>query len=118
MSTECQKTTAKAIPSTKRVTINNADHMPLDYSTTPGGTLFSTTPGGTRIIYDRKFLLECRSSPLAKTPPRGLPSIPGVTSPPTKEFNKKTLNGEVVNIDTPAADSSSAGDDAQFEMDI
>lgn len=46
MSTECQKTTAKAIPSTKRVTINNADHMPHDYSTTPGGTLFSTTPGG------------------------------------------------------------------------
>uniref|UniRef100_A0A8C7ZXR4 Eukaryotic translation initiation factor 4E binding protein 1 n=1 Tax=Oryzias sinensis TaxID=183150 RepID=A0A8C7ZXR4_9TELE len=118
MSTECQKTTAKAIPSTKRVTINNADHMPHDYSTTPGGTLFSTTPGGTRIIYDRKFLLERRSSPLAKTPPRGLPSIPGVTSPPTKEFNKKTLNGEVLSIDTPAADSSSAGDDAQFEMDI
>lgn len=46
MSTECQKTTAKAIPSTRRVTINDAAHMPQDYSTTPGGTLFSTTPGG------------------------------------------------------------------------
>ncbi|KAA8592226.1 hypothetical protein FQN60_017681 [Etheostoma spectabile] len=45
MSTDCQKTTAKAIPSTRRVTINDAAHMPLDYSTTPGGTLFSTTPG-------------------------------------------------------------------------
>uniref|UniRef100_A0A8C6VY71 Eukaryotic translation initiation factor 4E binding protein 1 n=1 Tax=Nothobranchius furzeri TaxID=105023 RepID=A0A8C6VY71_NOTFU len=78
-------TNAKAIPSTRTVAVNEADHMPHDYSTTPGGTLFSTTPGGTRIIYDRKFLLECRSSPLARTPPRGLPTIPGVTSPPTKE---------------------------------
>uniref|UniRef100_A0AAX7UR46 Uncharacterized protein n=1 Tax=Astatotilapia calliptera TaxID=8154 RepID=A0AAX7UR46_ASTCA len=45
MSTDCQKTTAKAIPSIRRVTINDAEHMPQDYSTTPGGTLFSTTPG-------------------------------------------------------------------------
>ncbi|XP_010897177.1 eukaryotic translation initiation factor 4E-binding protein 1 isoform X1 [Esox lucius] len=46
MSTGCQKTTvSKAIP-TRRVTINDAAHMPHDYSTTPGGTLFSTTPGG------------------------------------------------------------------------
>uniref|UniRef100_A0A8C6PTW6 Eukaryotic translation initiation factor 4E binding protein 1 n=1 Tax=Nothobranchius furzeri TaxID=105023 RepID=A0A8C6PTW6_NOTFU len=77
MSTDFQKTNAKAIPSTRTVAVNEADHMPHDYSTTPGGTLFSTTPGGTRIIYDRKFLLECRSSPLARTPPRGLPTIPG-----------------------------------------
>ncbi|KAM4575972.1 eukaryotic translation initiation factor 4E-binding protein 1-like [Odontesthes bonariensis] len=119
MSADCQKTTAKAIPSTKRVIINDANQMPHSYSSTPGGTLFSTTPGGTRIIYDRKFLLECRSSPLARTPPRGLPSIPGVTSPPSKEPNGKTLNGEPLNNNTIAApDSSSAGDDAQFEMDI
>ncbi len=51
MSTDCQKTTAKAIPSTRRVTINDAAHMPHDYSTTPGGTLFSTTPGGTNCCY-------------------------------------------------------------------
>lgn len=51
MSTDYQKTTAKAIPSARRVTINDSAHMPLDYSTTPGGTLFSTTPGGTN-IYD------------------------------------------------------------------
>lgn len=47
MSTDVQKTTAKAIPSTRRVTISDSAHMPHDYSTTPGGTLFSTTPGGT-----------------------------------------------------------------------
>ncbi|XP_061585163.1 eukaryotic translation initiation factor 4E-binding protein 1-like [Cololabis saira] len=118
MSTDCQKTTAKAIPSTRRVTISDADHMPQDYSTTPGGTLFSTTPGGTRIIYDRKFLLGCRTSPVARTPPRGLPSIPGVTSPPSKEPKEKKINGEVVNNNTTVADGSGAGDDAQFEMDI
>uniref|UniRef100_A0A8C5UCH4 Eukaryotic translation initiation factor 4E binding protein 1 n=1 Tax=Malurus cyaneus samueli TaxID=2593467 RepID=A0A8C5UCH4_9PASS len=59
---------------------------PGDYSTTPGGTVFGTTPGGTRIIYDRKFLMECRNSPIAKTPPSDLPDIPGVTSPNVEEL--------------------------------
>lgn len=36
----------------------------------------------TRIIYDRKFLLECKNSPIARTPPYCLPQIPGVTIPP------------------------------------
>ncbi|XP_034452823.1 eukaryotic translation initiation factor 4E-binding protein 2-like [Hippoglossus hippoglossus] len=114
MSTDCQKTTAKAIPSTRRVTVNDAEHMPHDYCTTPGGTLFSTTPGGTRIIYDRKFLLERRSSPAAKTPPRGLPNIPGVTSPTTKD----PKNRELLNNNVASPESSNTGDDAQFEMDI
>lgn len=34
---------------------------------------------GTRIIYERKFLLELRNSPLSRTPPQNLPLIPGVT---------------------------------------
>lgn len=118
MSTECQKTTAKAIPSTRRVTINDAAHMPHDYSTTPGGTLFSTTPGGTRIIYDRKFLLERRSSPVARTPPQGLPNIPGVTGPPSKDACNNAHHGELLNNNTAAPDSCTTGDDAQFEMDI
>ncbi|XP_020511349.1 eukaryotic translation initiation factor 4E-binding protein 2 [Labrus bergylta] len=119
MSTECQKTSAKSIPSTRRVTINDAAHMPQDYSTTPGGTLFSTTPGGTRIIYDRKFLLERRSSPMARTPPCGLPNIPGVTSPPIKDAIEKTPNGELLNNNNIAApETKHTGDDAQFEMDI
>ncbi|KAM3610866.1 uncharacterized protein V6R79_009895 [Siganus canaliculatus] len=118
MTTDYQKTTAKAIPSTRRVTISDSTHMPHDYSTTPGGTLFSTTPGGTRIIYDRKFLLECRSSPVAKTPPTGLPIIPGVTSPPSKDI-QKTHNGEILNNnDILEPGSSNTGDDSQFEMDI
>nr|XP_057926744.1 eukaryotic translation initiation factor 4E-binding protein 1 [Doryrhamphus excisus] len=119
MSTGCQSSGATAIPSTRRVTIHDADHMPHDYSTTPGGTLFSTTPGGTRIVYDRKFLLGCRSSPAAKTPPQGLPDIPGVTSPPSTETNEKnTSDGEPLNNNTCVAASTTTGDDAQFEMDI
>lgn len=120
MSARSQKTSAKSIP-TRRVVVNSADLMPHDYSTTPGGTLFSTTPGGTRIIYDRKFLLECRSSPLTKTPPQGLPDIPGVTTPPAVAIVKdKEKRGEALNNNNviPAPDSKTAGEDAQFEMDI
>ncbi|KAJ8263468.1 hypothetical protein COCON_G00159250 [Conger conger] len=112
MSADCQKTTCRAIP-TRRVTINDAAHLPHDYSTTPGGTLFSTTPGGTRIIYDRKFLLDCRSSPVARTPPRCLPNIPGVTSPPAAPAPEQILNNNCS-----AHADKSAGEDAQFEMDI
>ncbi|XP_068616728.1 eukaryotic translation initiation factor 4E-binding protein 2-like isoform X2 [Brachionichthys hirsutus] len=113
MSTDCQKTTAKAIPSTRTVTISDSAHMPHNYCTTPGGTQFSTTPGGTRIIYDRKFLLERRSSPVASTPPKGLPVIPGVTSPPSTD---EAQGGQPVSNTAP--DSSNTGDDSQFEMDI
>ncbi|NXC18043.1 4EBP3 protein, partial [Corythaeola cristata] len=35
---------------------------------------------GTHIIYGRKFLLECKNSPVARTPPCCLPRIPAVTS--------------------------------------
>ncbi|NWX08874.1 4EBP3 protein, partial [Caloenas nicobarica] len=47
----------------------------------PLGTSYSTMPGGTRIIYGRKFLLECKNSPVARTLPCCLPQIPGVISP-------------------------------------
>lgn len=43
---------------------------------------------GTRIIYDRKFLLECRNSPIARTPPCCLPHIPGVTMQSTHPLDK------------------------------
>lgn len=65
---------------------------------------------GTRIIYDRKFLLECRSSPVAKTPPHGLPIIPGVTSPPFGDTNEKAPNGEALNNNSiTAPDSGNTG---------
>ena len=38
-------------------------------------------------MYERNFLLQMRHSPLAKSPPANLPSIPGVTlgDSPTKQ---------------------------------
>uniref|UniRef100_A0A8C4J547 Eukaryotic translation initiation factor 4E binding protein 1 n=1 Tax=Dromaius novaehollandiae TaxID=8790 RepID=A0A8C4J547_DRONO len=67
---------------------------------------------GTRIIYDRKFLMECRNSPVAKTPPSDLPDIPGVTSPNVEE--SKTENNHVQNYD----EKVSVGEEEQFDMDI
>ncbi|XP_076993308.1 eukaryotic translation initiation factor 4E-binding protein 3 [Tamandua tetradactyla] len=87
------------------------DRLSDCYSSTPGGTLYATTPGGTRIMYDRKFLLECKNSPIARTPPCCLPQIPGVTTatvPPSKleELKEQKETEEEI------------PDDAQFEMDI
>ncbi|XP_005991410.1 eukaryotic translation initiation factor 4E-binding protein 2 [Latimeria chalumnae] len=110
MSTGRQYSESRAIP-TRTVQISDSTQLPHDYCTTPGGTLFSTTPGGTRIIYDRKFLLDRRNSPSAQTPPRHLPVIPGVTCPGTDK-NKEANN--VNNHDGKPA----VGDEAQFEMDI
>ncbi|NXU28152.1 4EBP1 protein, partial [Thalassarche chlororhynchos] len=67
---------------------------------------------GTRIIYDRKFLMECRNSPIAKTPPSDLPDIPGVTSPNVEEL--KIENNHVQNCD----EKVSTGEEEQFDMDI
>ena len=69
-------TSGQDIP-TRRVVITNEEDMPSDYSTTPGGTIFGTTPGGTKIVYERAFLINMRNSPLARTPPKNMPSIPG-----------------------------------------
>ncbi|XP_042365191.1 eukaryotic translation initiation factor 4E-binding protein 2-like [Plectropomus leopardus] len=115
MSAGGQTTRSREIPAVRRVAIHDAAHMPQDYSTTPGGTLFSTTPGGTRIIYDRKFLLQCRTSPLARTPPK-LPDIPGVTSPlkPNSADTNQPAQTPNTNHNLDTEESS----DAQFEMDI
>lgn len=43
---------------------------------------------GTRIVYERKFLLQCRNSPHSKSPPCNLPTIPGVTEP--EEIEEKS----------------------------
>ncbi|MGH0143026.1 UNVERIFIED_CONTAM: hypothetical protein FKN15_077375 [Acipenser sinensis] len=61
----------------------NADPQQLSQE----GTI-KTPVQGTRIIYERKFLLECRNSPLARTPPCCLPQIPGVTVPQHPPLSK------------------------------
>ncbi|KAM9840991.1 eukaryotic translation initiation factor 4E-binding protein 1-like [Aulostomus maculatus] len=119
MSAGGQKSGSRDIPAVRRIAILEASHMPQDYSTTPGGTMFSTTPGGTRIIYDRKFLLQCRTSPLTRTPPN-LPDIPGVTTPLKRESSTETNQAEDApnNKDNSGLQTESAGEDDQFEMDI
>jgi len=96
----------------RRVTINSPEELPSDYGTTPGGTIFSTTPGGTRIIYERKFLMQCRQSPLAKTPPANLPHIPGVTTKDTDPAPPRE-NGTI-----PEEPEKTEVEDEQFEMDL
>ncbi|NWH68939.1 4EBP3 protein, partial [Geococcyx californianus] len=54
--------------------------IPEGYSCMLGGTAYSTMPRGTHIIYDHKFLLECKNSLVARTPPCCLLQIPDVTS--------------------------------------
>ncbi|XP_043113317.1 eukaryotic translation initiation factor 4E-binding protein 3-like [Puntigrus tetrazona] len=70
-------------------------------------------PPGTRIIYDRKFLLDCRNSPIARTPPCCLPQIPGVTIPSHHPMSKlQELKEEL------EEEKDLTADDNQFEMDI
>ncbi|XP_053434752.1 eukaryotic translation initiation factor 4E-binding protein 1 [Nycticebus coucang] len=112
----CSQTPSRAIPTTRRVVLGDGAQLPPgDYSTTPGGTLFSTTPGGTRIIYDRKFLMECRNSPVTKTPPRDLPTIPGVTSPASEEPPTEASQNHLCNS---PEEKRMGSEESQFEMDI
>lgn len=100
----------REIPNRRIADISN---IPSDFSTTPGGSIFSTTPGGTRLFYDRAFLMQCRDSPLARTPPINLPNIPGVTSP------RQDIPKENSKRQTKADKAGKATDDhPQFEMDI
>lgn len=51
---------------------------------------------GTRIVYERAFLMQCRNSPLAKSPPANMLRIPGVTSPVLSELVRE--NGDAIHI--------------------
>ncbi|XP_043912825.1 eukaryotic translation initiation factor 4E-binding protein 2 [Protopterus annectens] len=114
MSASRQHSESRAIPTSRTVLDNDTTQLPHDYCTTPGGTVFCTTPGGTRIIYGRKFLLDRRNSPVAQTPPRNLPIIPGVTSPGAISDDSKVEANSVHQSNG----RPSLPDDAQFEMDI
>ena len=56
---------------------------------------------GTRIIYERKFLLDLKSSPLSQTPTK-LPVIPGVTL----DDNGKIIEEDESALDTLAEEST------------
>ncbi|XP_066495630.1 eukaryotic translation initiation factor 4E-binding protein 1 [Tiliqua scincoides] len=110
----CYQTQSRDIPglATRLSLAEGPPLLPGDYSTTPGGTVFGTTPGGTRIIYNRQFLMECRNSPVAKTPPCDLPDIPGVTSPNVEEIRTETCHAHT------EEEKTGLGEEAQFDMDI
>lgn len=52
--TDVLSSESRAIPS-RRIIVNDPGQLPIDYSTTPGGTIFSTTPGGESSGYFRCF---------------------------------------------------------------
>ncbi|XP_035167767.1 eukaryotic translation initiation factor 4E-binding protein 2-like [Oxyura jamaicensis] len=106
---------SRAIP-TRTVALSDATQLPPAHCTPAGGSLPAPAWGGTRIIYDRKFLLDRRNSPMAQTPPCHLPDIPGVTSPGAADEPKAEAgsSSSLSNHDG----KPPAGDDAQFEMDI
>ncbi|KAI4456807.1 eukaryotic translation initiation factor 4e-binding protein [Holotrichia oblita] len=108
---------SKAIP-IRRVALHDPSELPHDYSTTPGGTLYSTTPGGTKIVYERAFLMNLRSSPIARTPPKfdipeslqkGTPNKSPNRQPktPQKQTQKKTH-----------FKNNNVQDEEQFQMDM
>ncbi|XP_064790095.1 eukaryotic translation initiation factor 4E-binding protein 2-like isoform X2 [Oncorhynchus masou masou] len=72
---------------------------------------------GTRIIYDRKFLLDRRNSPIAQTPPAHLPIIPGVTSLNVLTENRRNEANNHIKPHN-SHGKTATGEDAQFEMDI
>uniref|UniRef100_A0A224XPR2 Putative eukaryotic translation initiation factor 4e binding protein eif4ebp n=1 Tax=Panstrongylus lignarius TaxID=156445 RepID=A0A224XPR2_9HEMI len=86
-----QATQCQNIPS-KRILISDSSQLPIDYSTTPGGTLYSTTPGGTRIVYERSTLMFLRNSPLSQTPPN-IPGCPNILCKSGVDIKSKRENG-------------------------
>merc|ERR1712168_1723943 len=112
--TERQLSDSREIPS-RRIVISDPNQLPHDYSTTPGGTCFATTPGGTRIIYERNFLLQMRNSPLARTPPKNLPSIPGVTTETGATEGQPKTNGDAQNKNREQNKKGADSEEPQFE---
>ena len=74
-------------------------------------------PLGTRIVYDRETLLALKQSPLAKTPPRNMALIPGVTAP----IDANVLDGEDQQQDDQNSSEDSPREPAQdttFNMEL
>jgi hypothetical protein len=74
-------------------------------------------------MYDRQFLLDCRNSPLARSPLQNLPVIPGVTcdlevprvsKPASKKHNKRSRKGSKEKRSSP----EDVIDEHQFQLDL
>ncbi|KAF9091093.1 Eukaryotic translation initiation factor 4E-binding protein 2 [Mortierella sp. GBA35] len=106
-------TNSRAIPLPSR-RAEPGTPIPLDYGTTPGGTIYSSTPGGTRIIYDRNTLLSLRNSPLSRTPPAKLAFVAGVTGASLPQAGSIHKHSHL-NVET--HDSGSDSDDGEDSDD-
>ncbi|XP_063984356.1 eukaryotic translation initiation factor 4E-binding protein [Diachasmimorpha longicaudata] len=107
-------TQSQKIPS-KRIVVHDPNQMPIDYSSTPGGTIYSTTPGGTRIVYERAFLMNLRNSPISMSLPTSALLIPADLLKITPAITSTALNvGSKPTNDIPSIDETSE----QFEMDM
>jgi len=79
---------------------------------------------GTRIVYERNFLMQLKNSPMAKTPPKNIQFIPGVTGfSPIKQsglcVDNNNLSLKVAERKPPSpAANGVVGSDEQFEMDL
>lgn len=106
---------AMTIPS-RKVLIHDASDLPDLYSSTPGGTLYSTTPGGTRIVYERAFLMNLKNSPLARTPPTNLNSLPHniLRNSPTNKLQVPQAKKAPAQNSPPKFDEHQE----QFDMDL
>ncbi|CAL8069359.1 unnamed protein product [Calicophoron daubneyi] len=109
---------SSAAISVRRVRVTDPSQIPSDIGTTPGGTLFSTTPGGTRVIYDRDFMLHCRNSPIAQTPPADLPPMPGFALSNNVEKVSPHLSSVKEETQSNHDNGQTKGDDTHFEMDV
>ncbi|KAI4494435.1 hypothetical protein M0802_008927 [Mischocyttarus mexicanus] len=108
-----QATQSQNIPS-KRIIINDPKQLPKNYSSTPGGTLYSTTPGGKVLVsfMNGLFLMNLRDSPISRTPPRSIPSIP-------VDLLKVTPTITAPNKTSPIKDTLTIEESPeQFEMDM
>lgn len=124
---DSQRLASRGMPIPRRVKYLSESELPQDISSSVGGTIYSTTPGGSRIIYERSALLGMRNSPVASTPPRDLPYIPGVSKGVTKdiETNKQTASPHKNHSPTLAKAKESdldkkipEEDDTEFEMEL
>ncbi|KAL4834166.1 hypothetical protein H8958_019996 [Nasalis larvatus] len=116
----CSQTPSRAIPAICHVVLGEGMQLPpaqgIQHDRPPAAWSSAPPLGGTRVIYHRKFLMECRNLPVTKTPPRDQPAVPGVISsasddpPPQKPT--RAICAIVQKI------SGVGGEEAQFEMDI
>jgi len=64
--------------------------------------------------------MQCRNSPLTKSPPPNLPNIPGITHPANNVVQRENVAGvagDAANGHIPRKQCENA-EDAQFHMDI